>query len=129
MDGALVRAVAACKMGVFMNAIAMCMAIVVAIAIAHLIVRAVVRRRHPVLGKKQAGVGPYECDPTSCNHSWKAYDVGTCMHGYSSYGGPDPQAQWKVEYCPHCGARFFTCSETGCADYETCREIYERGAS
>ena len=80
------------KRGVPMDAIAMCVAIVAAIVIAHLIVRAVVRRRHPVLGKKQAHVDSYKYDPSSCDHSWKVYDAGTCMHGYSSYGGPDPQA-------------------------------------
>ena len=49
-------------------------------------------------------------DPSTCDHEWATWDSGTCMTGYSSYGGPDPQEEWRIERCRLCGAEAFHCS-------------------
>ena len=63
-------------------------------------------------------------DPATCDHEWKTWNSGTCMTGYSSYGGPDPQEEWSVEYCPLCGAKAFSCSGS-CDCYSECAAAYE----
>lgn len=66
-------------------------------------------------------------DPATCDHEWRTWDSGTCMTGYSSYGGPDPQEEWVVEYCPLCGAKVFRC--TGLCDCRSeCAATYEGGS-
>ena len=66
-------------------------------------------------------------DPATCDHEWKTRDSGTCLTSYSSYGGPDPQEEWSIEYCPLCGAETFCCSGS-CDCYSECAATYESSA-
>ena len=79
---------------------------------------------------RKGGNGPKaasSCDSEDCAHAWRQWDSGTCTTGYSSYGGPDPQEEWVVEYCPLCGAKVFRC--TGSCDCRSeCAATYEGGS-
>ena len=58
-------------------------------------------------------------DPAGCDHVWSPHESGSCITGYASDGGPDPQETWQVERCLRCGAERFTCSGS-CGNVADC---------
>ena len=86
-------------------------------------VRSSIEERHNRAKGENLRTGPSR-DSEDCTHAWRQWDSGTCMTGYSSYGGPDPQETWTVERCSLCGARRFSC--TGACDCRSeCAAPYE----
>ena len=83
------------------------------------------RRTKSMVGSLSAGT--FEQHPATCDHEWRTWERGACMTGYSSYGGPNPQEEWSVEYCPLCGAKAFRCSGS-CDCRSECAIAYEGDA-